>query len=169
MNELGFIIGCIVSEKYYTFNIQRTAIFIAYLLSICSSLSLYFLFLHGSNTLIVIGYTLSGIGQALLMVVIVTYTIPIIKNNPFCPVLPIVFCLLGVSGVLGSVLNIFLYDKNEASNYSLLGLNSVFIIISFIISWDLKGITKSSIITDNNKPIIPFEDFNIVFYAFGVT
>ena len=112
MYEVGFLIGCIISERYYTSNVQKKAVYLAYTLTIFSSISLSLFNLLGSpgnnlEVIVVIGYTLSGCGQSLIVVLMVAYAAPHVRKNPKSALLPFILGLLNISGVVGALLTYF--------------------------------------------------------------
>ena len=171
MYEVGFMIGCLLSERYYTSNVEKKAVIIAYTLTTCSGLSLS---LEGifSNELyafiIIAGYTLSGIGQSLLLVVMVAYATPLVRQEPSSVLIPILVALINFSGVVGSLLNYSVVVLNWHTTYVLLVLNFVLLFASIGISWNLKGIPRVYFINGDDKPEIPFSYFSIAFYTYGV-
>ena len=167
--NIGFMIGCIFSERYYTSNVQKKAIYISYTLSMCSgiSLALKIIFTLPSYC-VAIGYTLSGIGQSWLIIVMVAYATPIIKSDNSSILLPIILGLLNFSGIVGATLFYVVKVIDNNTGYLLLSLNLLLLLVSYIISWNLKGIPCIYNGKSDHKPLIPFSNFSIVFYTYGV-
>ena len=170
MYEVGYMIGCLISENYYSVNVQWKAVIIAYTLTMCSGISLsLFYMIKRPEYIVLIGYTLSGIGQSLLIVLLIAYTTPIIKADSTSILLPIILGLFHFSGIIGSSLSYFI-EKFFATSQGLILflLNLLLLFISYIISWTLKGI-PTIYWNINRTPEIPFSHFNIVFYTVGVS
>jgi hypothetical protein len=172
MYEVGFMIGCYISEKYYTSNVQRKAVILAYSLTTFSSISLalFKIFedkISGLESIIVLGYTLSGLGQSLLIIVMVAYATPHIKQYPKSALLPVLVGLLNFSGAVGGLLS-FLISTSMYSGYLNIGLNIILLSISILISSNLKQSPRVYTISLSSKPEIPFSYFSVTFYAYGV-
>ena len=175
MYQAGFMIGCLISERYYSANVQWKAVIIAYTLTMCSGISLSLFYIierpdgSGPGYIVLIGYTLSGIGQSLLLVLLIAYTTPIIKADPTSVLLPIILVFFHFPGIIGTSLSYFI-EKFFATYQGLilLLLNLLLLFISYIISWTLKGI-PTICWNISRTPEIPFSHFNIVFYTVGVS
>lgn len=172
MYEVGFMLGCFLSERYYTSNVQRRAVILAYSMTTCSGISLALFKLYASSInnfeiIVVIGYTLSGLGQSLLIIVMVAYATPYIKLYPKSALLPVLVGLLNFSGAVGGLLS-YLISNYEYSGYLNLGLNAILLTASILISWKLKQSPRRYSISVSNKPDIPFSYFSLTFYTYGV-
>ncbi len=174
MYEVGFMVGCLFSERYYTSNVQKKAVFLAYSLSILSGLSLgiYKIFLKSSGeyvkSVIIVGYGLSGIGQSLLIILMVAYATPYVKSYPNTGLIPILLGLLNFSGLVGALLNYLITNIGFNTDWILLAITIIILLLSFAISWNLKGIPRVYIINNEMKPEIPFSYFSVSFYTYGV-
>lgn len=156
--EIGFMIGCMFSEKYYTSRVQKSAVFICYALTMCSGLSLsIFSILKENNVanaeyIVVAGYGLSGIGQSLLLVVMIAYATPHMKQHPRSVLLPLILGLLNFSAVVGALTNYFVQFFNSYTNVVMLIMDFILLSMSFAISWNLKGIPQAYIKDGELKP-----------------
>ena len=174
MYELGFLIGCIISERYYTSNVQKKAVYFAYTLTIFSSISLsLFNLLHSLvrnlEALVAVGYTLSGCGQSLIIVMLVAYSTPHVRKNPKSALLPFILGLLNISGVVGALLTYFISRIEYLPDLFMIILNFALLFVSLIISRDLKAIPRVYIVNGDKRPEIPFGYFTVAFYTYGVT
>lgn len=173
MYEVGFLVGCIIAERYYTSNVQTKAVYSAYLLTIFSSISLSVYNLIGSTedsleVIVVIGYTLSGCGQSLIVVLMVAYATPHVRKNPMSALLPLILGLLNFSGVVGALLTYFISSIEFLPDLFMIILNLILLFLSVIISRNLKAIPIVYIINGEKRPEIPFSYFAIAFYTYGV-
>jgi hypothetical protein len=169
------MLGCFFSERFYTSNVQKKAVILAYVLTVCSGVGFAVFSLikdydtYWSPIVIYVGYFLSGTGQALLLVVMAAYATMFVQNNPNFPIMPVLFGLINFSGLIGVLLNFiisFIHFINSA--YILLALNAVVLGASISISWGLKGSPKIYVRDDNYKPDKPFTYYSVVFYTYGV-
>lgn len=172
--EIGFMIGCMFSEKYYTSRVQKSAVFICYALTMCSGISLSIFSILKENNIenaeyiVVAGYGLSGIGQSLLLVVMIAYATPHTKQHPRSALLPLILGLLNFSAVVGALANYFVQFFNSYNNIVMLIMDFILLSMSFAISWNLKGIPQAYIKDGELKPEIPFSNFSVSFYSYGV-
>lgn len=172
MYEFGYILGCFVSERYYTSNVERKAVIFAYFLTVLSSvsLSLYKIFKSYYKDLefiIALGYCFSGIGQSLLIIVMVAYATPYIRLYPKSALLPIMMGLLNFTAIVGTLLT-YSISLFEHSAYISLCFNTLLLIISTLISMNLKNIPRCYTISNSSKPEVPFKNFSVTFYTYGV-
>jgi hypothetical protein len=170
--ELGFLIGCLFSERYYTSNVQREAVILAYSLTTFSSvsLSLYKIFkgyFKSFELVIAFGYAFSGAGQALLIIVMVAYATPYVQLYPKSALLPIIMGLLNFTAAVGALLT-YTITLLKYSEYVSLCFNGLLLGLSILISWNLKELPRSYTISVCSKPEVPFSYFSIAFYAYGV-
>ena len=172
MYEVGYMLGCFFSERFYTSNVQRKAVILAYTLTTSSGISLALFKIFESKVknleiIIVIGYTLSGLGQSLLIIVMVAYATPYIKLHPKSALLSVLVGLLNFSGAIGGLLS-YLISTSQYSSWLNIILNTVLLTISILISSNLKQSPRSYTISLSKKPDIPFSYFSFTFYTYGV-
>ena len=170
--ELGFIIGCTFSERYYTSNVQRKAVILAYSLTTLSSvsLSLFNIFkgFYGKlEFIIALGYAFSGAGQSLLIIVMVAYATPYVQLYPKSALLPIIMGMLNFTGAVGALLT-YTISLLQYSEYVTLCFNGLLLSLSILISFNLKEIPRCYRVSVSNKPEVPFGHFSFVFYSYGV-
>ena len=165
---LGYVIGSILSEKFYLSFSKRKAAFISYFLCVGSCLGLYVHHYLNSVLVLVVGYTLSGIGQSLFYVLLVGYATPYIRAKEKSLLLSIVLGTMSTSGLIGTIFN---YVMREVGIYS----PTIYLIISFVIlslsigiSWNIKGFPHTYIKNNDSVPDVPFKYLYLFFYTYGV-
>ena len=161
----AYMLGCIISESYYSKWNEKNAIFFLWI-SFAISNSLIYLITIKPNTLFKVlsslGFALSSGSQAILMIVEIGYVTDYMRRYPDSFALSTLLSFTQVCFIL-------LIPLSFISQFTSLMLSYVITAICIKITWKFTGTSPDYTDRTCTKDIIlPFSLFVLEFYVFGV-